>query len=309
VRFNNPAKRDDRPRHLIRRFLRLGYCATLLGKRESGKRDLATAIALAVAEGKAFAGMPATQGGVLWLSSEDPYDRERALRPIRHRLENLPFFVTYDRPAIDTAEGLEDISTWISKAQARLIVVDSLAAAHSGGIGWDARATLAAFKRLCYQAGVTGLVLHTIRTTAKPAIEASHFAAATDIAMYQFYEQTRKGRRITLHATGRGDDSNWTLRLDSPASYEYQRVLMSTKTPEFTHRFTLDDEVLACIAASPVPLSAKSISDRIDRNPNSIRNALARLQAAGSIRFSHHANQARHYRIHAETPGGESRRK
>ena len=131
MRFNNPAKRDDRPKHLVRHLLRLGYCATLLGKRESGKSDLATAIALAVAEGKAFAGMPATQGGVLWLSSEDPYFHERTLRPIRHRLDNLPFFVTYDRPAIDTAEGLEDISTWISKARARLVVVDSLPAAHS----------------------------------------------------------------------------------------------------------------------------------------------------------------------------------
>ena len=309
MRFNNPAKRDDRPRHLIRHLLRLGYCATLLGKRGSGKSDLATAIALAVAEGKAFAGMPATQGGVLWLSSEDPYDHERTLRPIRHRLDNLPFFVTYDRPAIDTAEGLEDISIWISKARARLVVVDSLPAAHSGGVGWNAPATLAPFKKLCYQAGVTGLLLQMIRTIAKPAIEAAHFATATDIAIYQSAEQLRNGRRINLQATGRGDDSNWTLRLHSPAPYEYKKIVMNGEMPEFTHRFTLDDDVLACIATSSAPVSAKTISDRIDRNPNSIRNALARLQAAGSIRFTHHASQARHYRIHAETPGGESRKK
>jgi len=309
VRFNNPTKRDDRPRHLIRHVLRLGYCATLLGKRDSGKTDLATAIALAVAEGKAFAGTPATQGAVLWLSGEDPYDHERTLRPIRHRLETLPFFVTYDRPAIDTAEGLRDIADWIAKARARLVVIDSLPAAHSGGIGWDARATLAPFKNLCYRTGVTGLLLQTIRTTSNPALEAAHFAAATDIAIYQSVEQTREGRRIALQATGRGDDSNWTWRIQSPAPYEYKPMLMSGSPAEFTQRLTLDDEVLACIATSPNPISAKTISDRLTRNPNSIRNAIARLQAAGKIRFTHHANHARHYQIHPKPPPGESRKK
>ena len=309
MRFNNPTKRDDRPRHLIRHVLRLGYCATLLGKQYSGKSDLATAIALAVAEGKPFAGMPTTRGGVLWLSSEDPYDHDRTLRPLRTRLETLPFFVTYDRPAIDTAEGLRDIADWVAKSRARLVVIDPLPAAHSGGIGWDARATLAPFKNLCYQTGVTGLLLQTIRTTANPALEAAHFATATDIAIYLASDQTRDGRRITLQATGRGDDSNWTWRLQSPAPYEYKPILMSASPTEFTQRLTLDDEVCACLSNSRVPLSAKTISDRLTRNPNSIRNAIARLQATGRIRFTHNANQARHYQIHPKPPPGESRKK
>ncbi|MEO7453657.1 MAG: AAA family ATPase [Fimbriimonadales bacterium] len=299
MRFNNPTHRDYGPTHLVNGFLRLGYCAALLGKRESGKSDLATGIALAVAEGNPFAGMPVARGGVLWLSSQDPYDHGRSLRPIHDRLENLPFFVTYDRPAIDTSEGLAAIRVWISKGHANLVVVDELDAFHSRGFGWNAREALAPFKRLCFETGVTGLLVKSLRTKAKPEIEAAYFAEATDLAIYLHSALTNKGRAITLKASGRGDDSCWQRKLLSQSPFEYQQSMVTA--PAFTRRLTLDDEVLASISKAPYGVSATQISARLDRNPNSIRNAIARLAAAGKIRFSHHAKGSRHYRIHQES--------
>jgi hypothetical protein len=144
---------------------------------------------------------------------------------------------------------------------------------------------------------VTGLILKSINTSAKPEVEAACFAEVTDIAIYLHSAQTRSGRAVTLQATGRGADSRWQRKLLSRQPFEYEEVRLTT-CPGLTRRFTLDDEVLALIAKAPYGASATQITARLDRNPNSIRNAIARLKAAGKIRFSHHANRCRHFQIH-----------
>jgi hypothetical protein len=298
VPFNQINKQTTEPQHLVHDFLRLGYCVTLAGKRECGKSDLATAIALAVAEGSPFAGSITTQGSVLWVAGDNQYDHRKSLRPISPRLNIAPFYVTYARPAIDTEEGIHDIAEWVVKTKARLIVVDPLEAAHSGGIGWDARATLAPFKKLCYRMGVTGLLLHTTRTTVNPLAEMAHLAAATDMSILYKADQTEAGRLVTLHARGRGEDSNVTHHLLSHAQFDYRLAGTSKRPIQKSAKFSLDDEIFACISNSGMALSADNLSGVLRRNPNSIRNALARLLAAGKIQCTHTANRSRHFRPH-----------
>src|SRR5688572_418586 len=151
MHFNRLTKDIEQPLWLVEGFLRLGYCITLTGKHGCGKSDLATAIALAVAEGSPFAGCRTTQGSVLWLSGTEPYDHRDSLRSIQSRLNKTPFYITYARLPIDTDEGVEDVAHWVYKTKARLVVVDPLSACHSGVCSWDSKQSLARFKRLCYR--------------------------------------------------------------------------------------------------------------------------------------------------------------
>lgn len=63
---------------LVQDFIPLGGLVFLAAPPKQGKTCLATALALAVATGTPFAGMPCDQGGVLWLAQEESFwDRHR----------------------------------------------------------------------------------------------------------------------------------------------------------------------------------------------------------------------------------------
>ncbi|MEO7453176.1 MAG: hypothetical protein ABIV13_00255 [Fimbriimonadales bacterium] len=180
------------------------------------------------------------------------------------------------------------------KLSARLIVVDPLDA-HAQLSAWNTRETLARFKRLCYVMNVTGLLLHTLRTNVDPYQEVMHYAGAVDQAIHLNTDDSVQPRLLTLRSAGRGEDVNFQIQLTNEAPFAYDYAGQPKPTPE-PRRRSLDEQILATIAQSRAALSARDVSNQLQRNPNSIRNSLARLLAAGRVYCSHHARGARHYR-------------
>jgi hypothetical protein len=153
-------------RYLIDGFLPESGLVLLAGDPKAGKTAIASAIALAVAKGKPFAGMETKQGAVLWMCLEESYDERCAVMRGVRGITDLPFFVTQDHIPVDTEDGYEEILEWVVATKARLLVVDPLHAAHSGRSlhdGWAARKTLKLLKRLSEHCTV--LVLHHLSRT------------------------------------------------------------------------------------------------------------------------------------------------
>src|SRR5688572_7405759 len=223
--FNHAALFDREPAFLIDGFLPLGYCCILAGDPKAGKTALASAIALAVAEGSPFAAMETIEAGVLWLSLEEsPEERATIMKPVLDRIEETTFYVTHQKIAIDTPEGLSDLQHWVNHTDAKLIVVDPLHAAHSGRSlddGWRARRTLAPFKKFCYDKDVTGLVLHHVSAGGNRVAENAQLAACAGMSMLYSSEPTEEGRIVRLQSSGRGNFANRTWHFEShgPLSY------------------------------------------------------------------------------------------
>lgn len=142
---------------------------------------------------------------------------------------------------------------------------------------------------------VTGLLLHTPRTNTDPHHEVMHYAAAVDMAIHLTADDSTNPRLLTLRSTGRGEDVNFQMQLTSEAPFAYDYAGQPKPTPE-PRRRSLDEQVLTTIAHSRNALCARDVSGQLQRNPNSIRNSLARLLATGRVYCSHHARGARHYR-------------
>jgi hypothetical protein len=156
--------RDTDTSFIVEDFLPKGALVMLAGGPKDGKTCIATALALAVATGTPFAGMPTRQSAVLWLSQEE--SRRERYEVLNHSaLADLstPLFTCFSHLPIDTEDGIELLTEWVNRTQARLIVVDPLHAATSGrslADGWSARKSVQPLKQFCANAGVTCLVLH-----------------------------------------------------------------------------------------------------------------------------------------------------
>ncbi len=149
---------------IIPDLLPCGYLAILAGGPKSGKTSLATQLALCVATGTPFAGMPTVQSSVLWLACEEsPAERRLLTRdnPLAH--STTPLYTSHEYLPIDQQTSFDTLDYWLRRTDAKLIVVDPLIAATSGrnlSGGWSARKSLQPLKRFCQQRKVTALVLH-----------------------------------------------------------------------------------------------------------------------------------------------------
>ena len=303
--FNHAARFDREPAFLIDGFLPLGYCCILAGDPKAGKTALASAIALAVAEGSPFAAMETIQAGVLWLSLEEsPEERATIMMPVLDRIEETTFYVTHQKIAIDTEEGLSDLHEWVVRTDAKLIVVDPLHAAHSGRSlddGWRARRTLAPFKKFCYDKDVTGLVLHNVGSGGNRVAENAQLAACAGMSMLYSSQPTENGRIVRLQSAGRGNFANrtWHFESHSPLTYWPTKPPSAQEAPP---KFQLDDQVLEFLTNSTQPCCPAEIAGALQRNPNSIRNTIARLTALGKVKWTYTLAGARHYDIPREVP-------
>ena len=75
-------------RYLVEGFLPESGLVLLAGDPKAGKTAIASAIALAVAKGKPFAGMETKQGSVLWMCLEKSYDERCAVMRGDNRATN-----------------------------------------------------------------------------------------------------------------------------------------------------------------------------------------------------------------------------
>ncbi len=140
------------------------YLAVLAGPPKSGKTAFATALAIAVASGTPFAGRETRQGGVLWIAAEESMvERRELLRHSRLADPGIALFTTFEPMMIDTAEGLEMISSIIREFSIQLVIVDPLIASCKSADfdrSWTARKALMNFKRMLNNNFASGIVLH-----------------------------------------------------------------------------------------------------------------------------------------------------
>ncbi|MDQ2985781.1 MAG: AAA family ATPase [Armatimonadota bacterium] len=311
--FHHVNRLERQPKFLIDGFLPLGYCCILAGDPKAGKTALASAIAMAVAEGSPFAAMESVRSGVLWLALEEsPEERATIMAPVFDRLDDTTFYVTHQKIAIDTPEGLSDLQEWVSLTEAKLIVVDPLHAAHSGRSlddGWRARRTLAPFKKFCYDKDLTGLVLHHISRTGNRVAENSQLAACAGMSLLYTSQQTADGRVVRLHGAGRGDFANriWHFGSNGPLNYWPTQPPAAETKADGPPKYLLDDLVYQYLEHSTEPCCASDIAGGLQRNPNSVRNAIARLIALDRIKQTYTFSGSRHYDIHRDIPHMPSR--
>lgn len=299
------------PHWLVQGFIPQGYLCLLAGDPKSGKTALATAIALAIVQGKPFAKRNVQKSPVLWLALEESR-RERAavLFPLiqknappnaekRGYLDcgpTFPFYTCYEGIAIDTEDGINALRHWLNKTQARLIVVDPLHAAHSGRSlydGWAARKTLRDLKKLCNDSGVTALVLHHLTTRGKrrvvESVQLSAIAGMVMMLSFRHPAGQSDSRIVTLDCMGRGRFTNTTFHFASANPLDYQPVdpppneLRTKEKRTLETRYTFDNLVLETLARCPRSTAA-DLAGELQTNPNTVRNSLARLKAAQKIR-------------------------
>lgn len=321
------------PLWLVEGFLPQGYLCLLAGHPKSGKTALATAIALAVVEGKPFAGMNVVQSPVLWLSLEESR-RERAavLFPVVQAYApagaekfactdsgpDIPLYTCYGGITIDSDDGCEALDYWINKTQAKLVVVDPLHAAHSGRSlydGWAARKTLRLLKRLCSDRNVTALVLHHLTTRGKQraaeSVQLSAIASIVMILSHTFDDQTDASeksepsgsthhRLVTLECAGRGHFSNTSFHFRShdPLHYEVSKPPKVKKKRNRARH--LDNLILAALAGGK-RLAASEIAEATGANVSSVRCALPRLLHLEKVKVVCISSGATIYALSSET--------
>lgn len=212
-------------------FLPRGYLVVLGAASKTGKSCFATALAMAVARGEAFLGVPVEAGPVLWAAYEET---EAERMGVMRTWGSVPaqFYTSHKMRPLDGPEGFEALAYWVSKTGARLLVVDPLYAAageDSLASGKGARRVLSGLKEICASTGATVLVLHHLTKMSGQKVTRDRIAESGQIlatASMDLLMEARAcaegGRLITLRGRGRGEFANrlWTLRSHGVGHYE-----------------------------------------------------------------------------------------
>jgi predicted transcriptional regulator len=198
-------------RYLVDGFLPENGLVILAGDPKVGKTALASAIALAVAKGRPFAGMKTKKSGVLWLCLEESHQERSAVMRKARGLKRLPMYITNERIPIDTGQGISDLQHWALQTDAGLIVIDPLHAAHSGRSlhdGWSARRTLSLLKE--FSRTRTILVLHHLaKRGASRVAESVQLAAIATMVMILKTPPNPSPGAITSNATNSVAGGGW----------------------------------------------------------------------------------------------------
>jgi len=189
------------------------YLCVIAATSNAGKSCLITSLALAVAAGKPFLGMPTAKSAVLWVAFEESKE-ERYLALAAHKKIPENFFVSHEKLFIDTLGGQDALRYWIRRTKAKLVVIDSLYAscvAETLSDGRKAREVLMGLKDLCRKERCAAIVLHHVTKDASAGQTRERFAdsnqilatASMDLLM-DFTERADGSRRIWLRGRGRG---------------------------------------------------------------------------------------------------------
>lgn len=286
---------DERPEEgldwLLEGLLPKGYLAVLGGTSKAGKSVFVTALAIAVACGEPFIGCPCPHpAAVLWCAYEESVtERLQALAPHGEIPEN--FLLMADRLAIDDPAALRTLRTWIERTDARLLVVDSLYAAHSQeGLsdGQSARRALRGLKDLAATTGCAVIVIHHINKNVGIGMTRDRMADSNQIlataSMDWLMNATPNGRgtsrEIHISARGRGDFANreWNLLSEGPTSFRLRDS--PNEEGKLLSRNLLS--VMEELGSSP-SLTAREIAEALALPGSTCRTALRSLVALGRV--------------------------
>ncbi|MCW5940708.1 MAG: AAA family ATPase [Fimbriimonadaceae bacterium] len=293
---------------------------------KEGKTCLASAIALAVATGTPFAGMPTVQGAVLWLCYEEDFaERCRLLWSSPLAQAHLPLYSCFERIPIDDDRFVGAITTWIAETEARLVVLDPLQAAANCNLERPAAARRVMQNLREVSRAATTLVLHHKQSRARAgqrgriagsaqleAVCTTGIVMAAQPATLANESGRESGRLVTLDCRSRRPDGNQCVRLFSTGPLDYQVDLeervhrLDPGRPQPTWPNTVAAQIVDCLRRSG-PLTAQEIADRIGARVGTVRNGLTRLYREERVLCHAVRNGCAHYRLPADRDGSGTR--
>ncbi len=304
------------PAWVVRGFIEQGDLVLLAGNPKEGKTCFATALALAVATGTPFAGMPTTQGGVLWLCLEESRrERKRLLLSSPLASPETPLFTCYEPLALDDPDALDAILRWKGRTEATLIVVDPLQAAVNRRLDRPevARRVMTCFKQLTQFCAVLvlhhkkGPVAHDQRTRVAQSVQ---LEAASSMSLIMTTSEVRGEhpyRRIILRSRGRTQTPNttWVFSSRGPLDYVYEEADEVESMDEgltYSNAVGCAERILH-VLEQVESSSAAELKERLNWSLGTIRNAIIRLKIEGKIRVVQ-TKLPRRYALNTQ-PGGD----
>jgi hypothetical protein len=269
-------------KNIIEGFLRQGDLVILTAPPKTGKTAIASAMALAVAKGKRFAGKETAKGAVLWLALEEsPAERAAVMRYARAR-RRTPFYSCYETIRPDTEDGKAMLWQLSLRLQPALIVVDPLYAAQSTRSNTQ---SLEVLKALAKRTGTAILVLHHLRDY-QTRIEVQELSKYAQAVWSLDFNPTRHGRLVTLKCESRAEKP-FVFRSKSPLHY--------SPMPE-ANPFSCSAVVLALLRQFAT-LSSRQIADLTGITHGAARNILVDLRRRGIVQISNKSGRTTYYRL------------
>lgn len=266
---------DDEPTGLLPEGVTL-----LIGPSGAGKSSFATALALAVAAGEPFAGRPAeSPQPVAWFAAEENfYERGRLLA---HRYRDrepedhpLPITTHYGAIALDDPDNLRTFLNRLQTTVGGMAVLDPLPAFLRNPAA--ARDIILTLREIGINEGISFLATHW--TGPSGPMGGPSVASSARAIWHLSSTPHGEGRLVDLFLSGRAHGNPKTLRFRSrhPLHYELMDAPHSEGKPA---KATAEARVAAALTQTPA--SAEELAHALDLSPNTVRNALTGLVAAG----------------------------
>ena len=282
----------------------------LAGAPKLGKSWLALAMAAAVAGGERFLGaIDVEQGPALVLALEDGERRlHERMAMILGPGSTYPdeLFIDFDPPPDLLGTLTEHLD---AQPETRLIVVDTFTKVRpptpAGGPSYvDDYAFAGKLQSFALNRGVALLVVHHTRKGRSDdfveGVSGTHgiTGAADSIVLL---DRDRSAEGAVLHVTGRDlrDDLAWQLERVGPV----WQLVDKLRAEEVEARRGLGDtstRIVEAVAASPEPVSAAEVAQRVGIGPEVAKDYLARLARDGRL----HRPARGRYSLPVSHPGG-----
>ncbi|MBX3119121.1 MAG: AAA family ATPase [Fimbriimonadaceae bacterium] len=275
---------------IVEGLLPATFLALLAGGSKAGKSCFATALAMAVAKGEPFLGLPTTRCPVMWLAVEES-QTERALVLKEYEVtSNL--LISHYKFCLEKPADMYLLRQCIRQSGARLLIIDPLYAATNTDTlsdGRQARKVLTGLKELCASERIACVLLHHINKNVASGMNRERMAdsnqilAAVSLDLLMEHEENSDGTRwITLHGAGRGDFSRrvWTIYSSGPASYE----LREKPDGVSKSKYFADENILSELRECPEGLTKDELVERTGQNAKTLGNRLSELKKGRAIK-------------------------
>lgn len=297
---------------IVRGLIAAREVVLLGGNPKEGKTSLATALALAVASGTPFAGMPTQQAAVLWMAYEETlWERGRLMFSSPLMAPDLPLYTCFERVPLDSDEFIGVHNMWINETRARLIVVDPLQAAADRPLDRPcvARRVLDNVRQVAELAPV--LLIHHKKgpnelDRRERIADSAQLEATCTTSIVMRTRSERDHRLVSLHCRSRRPDGNQILHLLSTGPLDYaldleertQRLDPGCDRGLWQNRIA--EDVVRLLRQSG-PLTSADISRLANVPLGTLRNVLTRLSRTQAIKLCDKQGHAYRYEAVAET--------
>lgn len=291
---------------VVRDLIAAKEVVLLAGNPKEGKSCLATAIALAVASGTPFAGMPTEQAGVLWMAYEESvHERGRVMFSSPLLAPDLPLYTCFERVPLDSDEFVAVHNHWVNETGARLIVVDPLLAAADRPLDRPhvARKVLENVRLVSGLATV--LLLHHKKgpnelDRRERVADNAQLEATCTTGIVMRAQRAADHRLVTLHCRSRRPEGNQILHLlsDGPLDYQVAVEQRSQRSCPAPDRSGWQARVATCVLdllRESGPLTSAEIANQTSVRIGTVRNVLTRLRRSQEIRFGPKEGYAHRY--------------